>query len=174
MSRALVLNASYEALCIVSSRRALILTLIGKAEMVHAGAGRFHAETVSFAVPSIVRLLHYVKVPYHAGTALNRRAVFVRDGGRCQYCNNAAESIDHVVPRSRGGTHTWENVVAACRPCNSRKRDRLLEETTFILRRPPSQPRQRVWMLTSTGAVTPEWLPYLGVEADEAGAALSA
>src|SRR5215217_1857451 len=80
----------------------------------------FHSERAAFPEPSVVRLSYFVKVPYQARVALNRRAVFARDGHRCQYCGAAAENIDHVIPRSKGGPHTWENVVAACRPCNSR------------------------------------------------------
>lgn len=162
MSRALVLNASNEALCVVSAQRALLLMLTGKAELLHAGNGKFHAEKISFPVPTVVRLTHFVKVPYHAGKSLNRRAVFVRDGGRCQYCNAAAESIDHIVPRSKGGAHTWENVVAACRSCNSRKRDRLLEDTNFVLRTQPGQPRRRVWLLSNSNT-NPDWDQYLGI-----------
>jgi len=161
MSRALVLNASYEPLCVVSARRALLLTLNAKAEMIHESGDVFRSERSAWTVPSVVRLLHYVKVPYRAGISVNRRAVFLRDGGKCQYCNAAAESIDHIVPRSRGGTHTWENVVAACRPCNSKKRDRLLEETNFVLRSSPREPKQRIWLAAFNPM--PEWLNYLGV-----------
>ena len=88
----------------------------------------------------MIRLVHFVRVPYRNRVPLSRRAVFARDGHRCQYCNRAAENIDHVVPRSRGGPHTWENVVASCRPCNARKEDRLLAETDLRLRRPPRAP----------------------------------
>ena len=161
MSRALVLNASYEPLCVVSSRRALLLILNGKAQVLHAGADQFRSERHCFTAPSVIRLTYFVKVPYSAGLSLNRRAVFLRDGGRCQYCDAAAESIDHVVPRSRGGAHTWENVVAACRACNSRKRDRLLEETNFVLRQPPAAPRQRVWLLSYRSGTNPDWDQYL-------------
>ena len=163
MSRALVLNASYEALCVVSTRRALVLVLDDKAELVHSTERLFHAERVAFPEPSVVRLSHYVKVPYQARVALNRRAVFARDNNRCQYCGAQAENIDHVIPRSRGGEHTWENVVAACRPCNSRKQDRMLHETTFSLRRKPTAPRERVWILVASGQMRPDWEPYLGV-----------
>jgi 5-methylcytosine-specific restriction endonuclease McrA len=72
----------------------------------------------------VVRLRYVVKVPYHRRTALSRRAVFARDNHSCQYCGGHADSIDHVLPRSRGGDHSWENVAAACRSCNLRKRDR--------------------------------------------------
>jgi 5-methylcytosine-specific restriction endonuclease McrA len=161
MSQALVLNASYEPLCVVSTRRALVLLLDGKAELLSPGRGRFRSERASFPEPSVVRLCTYVKVPYRARIALNRRAVFARDGHRCQYCGAAAENIDHVIPRSRGGTHTWDNVVAACRPCNTRKEDRLLHETNLRLRRPPSLPRDRVFVLVATGGRRPDWEPYL-------------
>ncbi len=161
MTRALVLNASFEPLCVVSTRRALMLVIEGKAEQVTSTERAFRSERQSFPEPSIVRLCYYVRVPYQARVALNRRAVFVRDGHRCQYCNAPAENIDHVIPRSRGGTHTWDNVVAACRPCNARKMDRLLHETNMHLRRPPRAPRERIWILASVGSVRQEWEQYL-------------
>jgi 5-methylcytosine-specific restriction endonuclease McrA len=163
MSRALVLNASFEPLCVVSTRRALLLVLDEKAELLHDTGQQFHAQLVAFPEPSVVRLAHYIRVPYQARIALNRRAVFARDGHRCQYCGSAAENIDHVIPRSRGGPHAWDNVVAACRPCNTRKRDRLLEESGMKLRRKPSPPRERTWILVAGGGVRPDWEPYLGV-----------
>lgn len=162
MSRALVLNATFEPLCIVPTRRALVLVLADKAEMLHTTERSFHSERASFPEPSVVRLAYYVKVAYQARVALNRRAVFARDGHRCQYCGAAAESIDHVVPRSRGGSHAWDNVVAACRPCNTRKEDRLLHETSLCLLRKPTAPRERIWVLAATGTVRPDWEPYLG------------
>jgi 5-methylcytosine-specific restriction endonuclease McrA len=161
MKQALVLNASYEPLCVVSTRRALLLLLDDKAEMLHATSGLFRSERVALPEPSVVRLWHYIKVPYQARIALNRRAVFARDGHRCQYCGDSAENIDHVVPRSRGGLHSWENVVASCRPCNARKRDHLLEDSGLRLRRPPSVPRQRTFILVASGAIRTEWEPYL-------------
>ena len=162
MSRALVLNATYEPLCVVPTRRALVLVLQSKAELL-SGTGRFfHASRLSFPEPSVVRLAHFVRVPHQAHVALNRRAVFARDGHRCQYCGAQAENIDHIVPRSKGGQHTWENVVAACKRCNARKRDHLLEESGMRLRRLPSAPKGRQWALVALGAVLPDWEPYLG------------
>lgn len=161
MSRALVLNASFEPLCVVATRRALVLVIDGKAELVRATGGAFHSARATFPEPSVVRLAVYVKVPYRNRVALNRRAIFLRDNHRCQYCGAAAENIDHVVPRSRGGTHSWDNVVAACRPCNARKEDRLLHETHMHLRRPPSAPSGRAWMLLAMGGLQPEWEEFL-------------
>ena len=162
MSRALILNATYEPLCVVSTRRALVLVLSQKAELVSATGRYFHSERSSFDEPSVVRLAYFVKVPYQARIGLNRRAVFARDGHCCQYCGATAENIDHVVPRSKGGTHTWENVVAACRPCNMRKEDRLLAETTLTLRRPPAAPRPGTWVVVPNASMRPDWEPYLG------------
>jgi 5-methylcytosine-specific restriction endonuclease McrA len=161
MGRALVLNASYEPLCVVPARRAVVLVLMEKAEVLHDTGAEMHAERISVPIPSVIRLRYFVKVPYRRRAPLNRRAVFARDDHRCQYCGATAESIDHVVPRARGGQHVWENVVAACRPCNTRKRDRLLEETTMALRRRPSVPRELTWVVVAVGTVPPHWEPYL-------------
>lgn len=163
MARALVLNATFEPLCIVTTRRALLLVIDAKAELLHQTDKVFHSERAAFPEPSVVRLNYFIKVPYMARVALNRRAVFARDGHRCQYCGSPAENIDHVVPRSKGGTHTWDNVVAACRPCNTRKEDRLLHETPLQLHRQPSIPRERSWALVATGSVRSDWEPYLSV-----------
>ena len=161
-SRALVLNATFEPLGLVSTRRALLLVLATKAEVVH-GTGRvFRSERSAFPEPSVVRLARYVRVPHDRTVAVNRRTVFARDSHRCQYCGQAAESIDHVLPRSRGGTHAWDNGVAACRRCNTRKEDRLPHEVGLVLRTQPSAPRQRVWLLAMTGGARDEWAPYLG------------
>jgi 5-methylcytosine-specific restriction endonuclease McrA len=102
-----------------------------------------------------------VKVPYHRRTALSRRAIFARDEHRCQYCGGAADSIDHVMPRSRGGLHAWENVAAACRRCNLDKRDRTPDEAGMRLARVPRAPRELTWVTISVGRVPEVWKPYL-------------
>ena len=157
-----MLNATYEPLCVVPVRRAVVLVLKEKAEVLHATDQALHSERAIFQVPSVIRLTYFVKVPFRARAALNRRAVFARDGHRCQYCGAAAENIDHVIPRSRGGRHVWDNVVASCRPCNARKRDHMLEESGMKLRRPPSVPRQRTFILVASGRIRSEWEAYLG------------
>ena len=161
MSRALVLNATFEPLCVVSDRRAVVLVLRETAEMLHASDAVMRSARLAVAVPSVVRLRRYVRVPYRWHTPLNRRSVFTRDDHRCQYCGATAESIDHVVPRSRGGDHSWENVVAACRPCNVRKRDRMLHETSMSLLRTPRTPRGASWLTFTLGVVPDTWTPYL-------------
>lgn len=164
MSRALVLNATYEPLSVVSSRRATVLLLSEKAVLVSPSGRHFHSEHLTVEVPSVVRLRQFVKVPYRRRAALNRRSVFARDSHRCQYCSAPAESIDHVIPRARGGQHTWENVVAACRNCNVRKRDRLLHETSMELLSTPRVPNGFSWISTAVGSVPDEWQQFLGLE----------
>ena len=169
MSKALVLNATYEPLCVVPVRRAVVLVLKDKAEVLHAADRELHSEHTTMPVPSVIRLTHFVKVPFRARAALNRRAVFARDGNRCQYCGAAAKNIDHVIPRSRGGEHIWENVVAACRPCNTRKEDRSVHDAGLVLRRRPAAPKELTWVIVAVGSVHPLWEPYL-----QAGTAMSA
>jgi 5-methylcytosine-specific restriction endonuclease McrA len=161
--RALVLNATFEPLGIVSSKRAVLLVLDTKAELVHVTDRVFRSERFSVPEPSVVRLVRYVHIPRHYRVAVNRRTVFARDGSRCQYCGSAAENLDHVIPRSRGGQHTWENVVAACRRCNTRKEDRLPHEVGMVLRSTPVAPRHRVQLLALCGGASDDWNSYLGV-----------
>jgi 5-methylcytosine-specific restriction endonuclease McrA len=161
MGRALVLNATFEPLCVVSDRRAVVLVLTDIAEIIHPTEAVMRSAHLAVPVPDVVRLRRYARVPYRWRTPLNRRSVFARDGHACQYCGNAAESIDHVVPRSRGGEHCWENVVAACRPCNVRKRDRMLAETTMRLRRPPLSPSGMSWLTLGVATVPDTWTQYL-------------
>ncbi len=163
-SRALILNATFEPLGIVSTRRALLLILDTRAELVHATERHFRSEHACLPEPSVVRLARYVRVPHDRTVAVNRRTVFARDGHRCQYCGDTAESIDHVLPRSRGGPHTWDNVVAACRRCNTKKEARLPHEAGMVLRCLPAPPRHRIWLLALSGGGRSEWAPYLGEE----------
>lgn len=160
--KALVLNASMEPLCVVPARRAVVLVLSSKAEVVHSNGHRFRSEHLELAAPSVIRLRAYVKVPYRRRAALSRRGVFIRDEGACQYCGVPAENVDHVMPRSRGGAHEWENVVAACRRCNSRKKDRTPAEAHMTLARTPFAPRAAFWLVVAVGRVDPVWNEYLG------------
>ena len=161
MAHALVLNATYEPLCVVSARRALVLVLSGKAVALEAGEHEVHSERLTLHVPVVVRLTRFVRVPYRAQVPLTRRAVFVRDGGRCAYCSAPATSIDHVVPRSRGGEHVWENVVSCCRRCNHAKADRGLVELGWRLRRAPKAPSGLAWRVLGSGRMHPTWRTYL-------------
>ena len=161
MGRSLVLNVSYQPLCVVAVRRALVLALKGKAEVLHTNGLVFRSESLEIAAPSVVRLNYFVKVPYRARASLSRRAVFIRDNFQCQYCGGRAENVDHVVPRSRGGPHTWENVVAACRPCNSRKENRTPADVGLHLKRSPRAPHESVWIIVAADNIDPTWKEYL-------------
>jgi 5-methylcytosine-specific restriction endonuclease McrA len=161
MDRVLLLNATFEPLCAVSARRAIVLILKGKAVVLERDGGAFHSERLIIAIPSVIRLVYYVKVPYYGRANLSRRAVFARDSWACQYCGGKAETMDHVVPRSRGGAHSWENVVAACRRCNSKKRDKLPVEASLKLRKKPGVPRGPATVSLELGRVRSEWERYL-------------
>jgi 5-methylcytosine-specific restriction endonuclease McrA len=163
LGRALVLNASYQPLCVVPVRRAIVLALKGKAEVLHSNGVVFHSEHLTLSSPSVVRLNYFVRVPYRARASMSRRAVLVRDSFQCQYCGRPAENVDHVVPRSRGGGHNWDNVVAACRSCNSRKENRSPAEVGLHLRHPPRAPHESVWIMVAVDRVDPAWEQYLGL-----------
>lgn len=160
--KALVLNATMEPLCVVPARRAVVMVLSDRADVIHTNGHRFRSERLDIPAPSVVRLRRFVRVPYRRRAALSRRGVFLRDDHICQYCGVAAENVDHVVPRSRGGAHEWENVVASCRRCNSRKKDRTPAEASMALARVPFAPRAAFWLIVAVGGVQPEWERYLG------------
>jgi 5-methylcytosine-specific restriction endonuclease McrA len=158
-----VLNVTDQPLCVVPVRRALVLALKGKAQVVHTNGHRYRSESLDLAAPSVVRLNYFVRVPYRARTSLSRRAVLVRDDFECQYCGAAAENVDHIIPRSRGGTHSWNNVVAACRPCNSRKENRSPQAAGLQLRRSPGPPHESVWIRIAVDRIDPTWEQYLSM-----------
>jgi 5-methylcytosine-specific restriction endonuclease McrA len=167
----LVLNASYEPLCIVPLRRAVVLVLAEKAIVVEEGETLLRSERLAMNAPTVVRLSRYVRVPYRRAVPLTRRAVLDRDGHRCAYCAARADTIDHVLPRSRGGSHTWTNVVAACARCNHRKGDRLLSEMGWRQVPPPAEPPATVALVLGWAARDPAWdryLSWVGARRDEA------
>ena len=161
MSRTLVLNATYEPLGVVSERRALILVLNSRATSLEDSGVVLHFSGGEIALPSVIKLNRYVRVPYRQAVPLSRRALFARDGGRCVYCTAPATSIDHVIPRSRGGGHSWENVVSACHRCNHLKADRALKDLGWRLRALPRAPVGAAWRVLGTGRADKQWLPYL-------------
>jgi 5-methylcytosine-specific restriction endonuclease McrA len=161
VSGALVLNATYEPLCVVPLRRAVVLVLAEKAIIVEAGDQVMRSERTSIQVPTVVRLSHYVRVPYRREVPLTRRAVLDRDAHLCAYCGMRADTIDHVKPRSRGGVHAWTNVVSACARCNHRKGDRLLTELGWHLAVTPMQPPATVAVVMGWAKRDPAWQRYL-------------
>lgn len=171
MPHALVLNATYEPLGVVAPRRAILLVVSGKAVSVESSDEVVHSVEVTLSVPSVLRLCRHVRVPFRAGVPLTRRAVFARDGGACAYCGGPATSIDHVVPRSKGGAHIWDNVVSACERCNRIKADRTVAELGWRLRVTPRQPVGMAWRILGTGRTEEAWRPYLAAYGAEAGIA---
>lgn len=162
MPASLILNASYEPLSVVSSRRAVVLVARGRAHVMAERDEVWHSANLDIKVPSVIRLTYYVRVPFERTVPVSKRAVFGRDEHSCQYCGSPAENIDHVLPRSKGGQHTWDNVVACCRRCNLRKGDRLPAEVGLTLSRRPTVPHRYSWIYASAGfALDPSWQPYL-------------
>jgi 5-methylcytosine-specific restriction endonuclease McrA len=147
----LLLNASYEPLRVIPVRRAVGLLVAEKADTVAEGDGEIRSTSICFAMPAVVRLRYMVHVPFR-----NKRCQF-------SHCNRVASTVDHRVPRSRGGEHLWTNLVAACPACNARKGDRLLHELGWSLRRKPVAPRGVVVLLSAAGVSTvPEvWMDWL-------------
>lgn len=137
----LVLNQNYEPLNVCTVRRAFVLVDHGKAEIVENGRGYLHSIAASFPIPAVIRLIYLIRRPRPQGR-LTRRDVFLRDRYTCQYCGHQTKdlTLDHVIPRHRGGSHDWVNVVAACKQCNHRKAGRTPAEAHMQLVRQPFQP----------------------------------
>jgi 5-methylcytosine-specific restriction endonuclease McrA len=140
-SAVLVLNQNYEPLNVCNARRAFVLVDRGKAEVIEHGEGHLRSAFHSFHLPSVIRLIYMIKRP-RPQMRLTRREVFVRDHYTCQYCAKQTKdlTIDHVMPRHRGGRHTWDNLVAACRSCNHRKAGRTPQEAHMRLLKEPARP----------------------------------
>jgi 5-methylcytosine-specific restriction endonuclease McrA len=162
----LVLNASYEPLHVVSVRRAVVLLLKEKAQIVEAAEHVMRSEHQSFPMPLVIRLVTYIRIPRRWRPPVSRRAVLARDGYTCQYCGyqpgRHALTVDHVVPRSRGGQKTWENLVAACQTCNRRKGGRRPEEAGMRLLDAPAPPRYLALAVVEGGVGHETWAKYLG------------
>lgn len=141
-SSVLVLNQDYEPLNVCNVRRAIVLLGHGKAEVVEESGRLLRSFRDAFQIPSVIRMVYYIRRPRPIAR-LTRREVFARDGFSCQYCGTKTQdlTLDHVLPRHRGGEHTWENLVAACRTCNHRKAGRTPQEARMQLRSKPSRPR---------------------------------
>src|SRR5213082_445853 len=163
MQHVLVLNASYEPLNVCSVRRAHVLVFKGKAEVIERLDVPLHSATSTYPWPHVIRLVTYVRVPRGVKRKISRRALFARDGWRCVYCGTMSGrlTLDHVVPRSRGGDSVWENVVTSCAPCNLRKGNRLLDEISMVLRRPPRPPAPALFIRLAAPTVPNRWRAYL-------------
>lgn len=162
----MLLNATYEPICFVSIKRAVILVLKNKAEIVEQAEGTrkgVRAENVTLPFPVVIRLVSYVRQPYRKHIPLTRRTLLARDNHTCQYCGNTDRTLtlDHVVPRSRGGRTEWTNIVAACGPCNRRKGNKLTAEARMFPRVTPTRPAYSYIVLLGQARDNEVWQRYI-------------
>lgn len=144
-------------------KKAIVLLYLGKVELIEAYSGKqVRAVSLSMPFPSIVRLSVYVRIPYKK-IILSRKNILRRDGHRCQYCGRGdlGLTVDHVMPISRGGEDTWENLVCACVKCNNRKGDRTPDEAVMSLHRNPMRPNHVTFIRHFVGSLDERWKPYL-------------
>jgi len=165
VNHVLVLNATYEPLNVVSVRRAVLLLLKEKAQIVEAAEAWLRSERLVLPLPLVIRLVYYVRIPRRFSLPLSRRTVLARDQYRCQYCGaqpgKAHLTVDHVVPRSKGGKTCWENVTTACGPCNRRKGNRTPKEAGMPLQRQPRRPRYLALTLLEGTSRPQAWNKYM-------------
>lgn len=165
-SRVLVLNQSYEPISVCSAKKAFLLLYLMKAELVAERKGRSMRSVGStFPWPSVIRLSSYIRVRFKH-VELSRRNLLRRDNHQCQYCGSTQPplTLDHVMPRSRGGADTWENLVTACIRCNNKKGNRTPEEANMHLIKPPRKPHHVIFLKNFMGKVDEAWKPYLFLE----------
>ena len=163
-SRVLVLNASYEPINVCTVRRAAVLVLKSRAEVLEQGEGALHSERLELERPCVIRLIRYVRIPRDVHRRkITRKAVLARDAYTCQYCGHEAAglTVDHVIPRSRGGESVWENIVASCAPCNRKKGDRMPREASMHPSSHPKPPGPTVFIRIAAPRVPLAWEPYL-------------
>jgi 5-methylcytosine-specific restriction endonuclease McrA len=167
-TRVLVLNASYEPINVCTVRRATVLVLKERAEILEPGRGALRSERLTMARPCVIRLMRYVRIPRDVHRRkITRKAVLARDAWTCQYCGREAHTgltVDHVIPRSRGGKSVWENIVASCAPCNRKKGSRLPREAEMHPRTIPRAPGPTVFIQIASPRVPRAWTPYLASE----------
>jgi 5-methylcytosine-specific restriction endonuclease McrA len=158
----LVLNQNYEPLSVCRARRAIVMVLLGKAEVIEEKPIRLRSVSLSFPLPSIVRLSLYIKAPKRE-IPLTRKNVLRRDGYRCQYCGTreAPLTTDHVIPRSQGGQDRWENLVCACVSCNNMKGNRTPRQADLLLLKKPRKPHRFAYIKFYTAIPDRRWRPYL-------------
>lgn len=161
-NRVLVLNQNYEPMSVCSARRAVVLLYLDKAEMIEKNHQTLHSISTSMPLPSIVRLSRFIQVP-RKRVLLNRKNILKRDHHQCQYCGTTEGSVtvDHIIPRVRGGRDTWENLVCACTRCNAKKGNRTPHEAGMKLLRQPRKPGYLYFIQHLVGVPDDRWKPYL-------------
>jgi 5-methylcytosine-specific restriction endonuclease McrA len=171
--RVLVLNATYEPINVCTVRRAVVLLLKEKAEVIEPSERQLHSANASITRPAVIRLMSYVRVPRDTHRRkITRRAVFARDDWTCQYCGSRNQlTVDHVIPRSKGGGSTWDNIVAACAPCNRRKGDALPRAAGMVLARSPRTPNPDVFIQVASPTIPATWRQYMASRGSDSLAA---
>ena len=161
----LLLNTNYSPLEICSARRAICLYYLEKVEVLISYEDKVHSPSVTLNIPSVVKLRDFVR-HNSIELILSRRNIFHRDNYTCQYCGTKAgpNTIDHINPRERGGTDTWENLVTACAPCNIVKGNRSPEELGMALLKRPSRPNRIHYFQKFVGVKQTKWRPFLFME----------
>ncbi len=161
--RVLVLNATYEPINVCTVRRAAVLLLKAKAEVVEQASWELRSEHTAMPRPVVIRLVSYVNVPRDTHRRkITRRAVFARDNWTCQYCGSRHQlTVDHVIPRSKGGSSEWTNIVAACAPCNRRKGDFLPSRAGMHPKAKPAAPHPNVFIHVASPTIPAAWRPWL-------------
>ncbi|MBU1820430.1 MAG: HNH endonuclease [Bacteroidetes bacterium] len=161
--KVLVLNQDYSALSVCSVPKAFLLVYMHKAELIaHSSTHALRTVSEVYPMPTVVRLHKYIHLPYR-GVMMTRQNIFKRDGNRCQYCGTHEDlTLDHVMPKSRGGKTNWDNLATACKRCNSRKGDYTPEEASMTLHQRPFRPSFLMFLRDFSGTVDEGWLPYLG------------
>ncbi|WP_299990696.1 HNH endonuclease [uncultured Pontibacter sp.] len=162
--KVLILNQDFSAIAVCTVTKAFLLVYLEKAELISKANGAvLRTVSTSYPVPSVIRLQRYVKVPYY-GIALSRHNVLRRDNFLCQYCGTSRNlTLDHLLPRSRGGETSWQNIVTACSRCNSRKGDRTPEEAGLKLHRHPSRPSLNTFLQQHLNDSNEDWQIYLKI-----------
>ena len=161
--RVLVLNATFEPINVCTVKRAVVLLLKDKAEVIEHSEWELRSATSSMQRPTVIRLVSYVRIPRDTHRRkITRRAVFARDEWTCQYCGCRGNlTVDHVIPKSKGGSSNWENIVASCAPCNRRKGDALAPQVGMRLLRQPRTPSPHVFIRVASPTIPTAWLQYL-------------
>jgi 5-methylcytosine-specific restriction endonuclease McrA len=159
----LVLYATYEPINVCTVRRAVVLLLKDKAEVIEHGEWDLRSATRTVQRPVVIRLVTYVRIPRDTHRRkITRRAVFARDGWACQYCGSRSNlTVDHVIPKSKGGPSSWDNIVASCAPCNRRKGDALPRQAGMRLLKQPRMPHATVFIHVSSPTIPSAWHQYL-------------
>lgn len=160
--KVLVLNADFSPISVCTVQRAFLLTYLNKTELVSPANGhKLRSVSSTFPMPAVIRLRKYVNVPYK-GVNLTRQNVFKRDAFECQYCGTKKDlTLDHVTPRSKGGRSSWNNLVTACKRCNTRKGNSRPEEVGIKLKTKPFRPTYIMFLRDFSGFHSEEWAPFL-------------